>query len=154
MTTFNGTTGDDSLTAIAGNDTYQLGNGNDTITYNASVDAFGVLTWNYGFDTIISTDGGVDSPNYDKVVLDFSFEYLWGRKVGLNIELSIYAHNVSNSNSDPGVADEVGKIIFVNAFSNSMSDRLSRLEGPRGMYFEAIASPTADLHGHTATSGW
>ena len=44
MTLFIGSTGNDSLVAVAGNDTYQLGDGDDTIYFNASVDNSGLLT--------------------------------------------------------------------------------------------------------------
>jgi Ca2+-binding RTX toxin-like protein len=146
MTLFTGTTGDDLLTAVAGDDTYQLGNGNDTITYTGSVDGSGVLTWSYGRDIIISTDGGVTAPNYDKIILGFSQKYLQGRKVGNDFELSVYA-NVQNGNVDPLYVGEIGRITLQNAFTGSISDRLSRIEGPlgsAGFYFEAIASPVAD----------
>jgi len=149
MTTFNGTIGDDTLTAIAGNDTYQLGAGNDTIYFNASVDALGVLTWNNGLDTVISTDGGLLAPNYDKIILNFSKDYVYGRKVGNNMELSIYAH-VQNGDSDPGTVDQVGKITLVNAFSATPADHISRVEDANGFYFEAISAPVADIYGHTA----
>ncbi len=149
MTIFNGTIGNDTLTAIAGNDTYQLGAGNDTVYFNASVDSSGVLSWTNGFDTVISTDGGLSAPNYDKIILNFSKDYVYGRKVGANMELSIYAH-VQNADSDPGAVDQVGKITLVNAFSASPADRLGRIEGTNGFYFEAITAPAADSYGHTA----
>ncbi len=150
MATFTGTSGDDIFTALAGNDTYQLGDGNDTIFYNATVDGLGVLTWNNGFDTIISTDGGVVAPNYDRIVFNFSPDYIFARKVGNNFEASVYAHSVQNLNTDPGTVDEVGKITLINAFTASVADRISRIEGPNGFYFEAIAAPVADIYGHTA----
>jgi Ca2+-binding RTX toxin-like protein len=152
MTVFTGTTGDDSFAGAAGPDTYQLGAGNDTITYNATIDATGTLTWNYGFDTIISTDGGVTTPNYDKIVLNFSQNYLWGRKVGNDFQLSVYS-TAPNSDVDPGTVGEVGRITLQNAFTANINDRLSRIEGPlgsAGFYFEAIANPVADAFGHTA----
>ncbi len=150
MTTFNGTNGDDKMNGVAGNDTYQLGNGNDTISYNASVDGTGVLSWAYGFDTIIASDGGIAAPNFDRIVTNFSLDYIWGRKVGADFELSIYAH-VPNSDMDPGTGgDEVGRITLKNAFSASSADRISRIEDSSGQYFEAIAVPVADQFGHTA----
>jgi hypothetical protein len=149
MTTFTGTSGDDIYTAIAGNDTYQLLDGNDTINYGATIDGLGVLTWNNGFDTIIAADAGVLAPNYDRIVLNFSPNYVWGRKAGNNFELSIYAHVVTAS-IDPGAVDEVGKITLVNAFTATPGDRLSRIEFPNGTYFEAIPAPVADSYGHTA----
>ena len=150
MATFTGTSGDDIFTALAGNDTYQLGDGNDTIFYNATVDGLGVLTWNNGFDTIISTDGGVVAPNYDRIVFNFSPDYIFARKVGNDFEASVYAHSVQNLNTDPGAVDEVGKITLINAFTASVADRISRIEGPNGFYCEAIAAPVADIYGHTA----
>jgi Ca2+-binding RTX toxin-like protein len=149
MTIFTGTAGNDTLTGIAGNDTYQLGAGDDTINFNATVDGLGVLSWNNGFDTVVSTDGGLASPNYDRIVLNFSPDYIYGRKVGLNLELSVYAHIVTG-NFDPGSFDEVGRITLVNAFSTSIADRISRIEAPGGFYFEAIAAPAPDSYGHTA----
>ena len=149
MTTFLGTTGDDTLTGVAGNDTYQLGTGNDTINFNASVDAFGVLTWANGFDTVISTDGGLAAPDFDRIVINFSTDYIKDRKVGLNLELSIYA-NALTSDIDPGTTGEVGRITLLNAFSANPADRLSRLDGPNGFYIEAILAPSPDLYGNTA----
>jgi Ca2+-binding RTX toxin-like protein len=149
MTIFTGTSGDDALFGIAGDDTYQLGGGNDTITYNATVDGSGVLTWGYGIDTIISTDGGVVAPEYDKIVFGFSSDYLWGRKVGNNFEISIYAHVVT-ATIDPGAVDQVGKLIIVDAFSPLLADRLSRIEASDGFFYEAIATPVADTYGNIA----
>ena len=149
MTTFSGTPGDDAEFGIAGDDTYQLGSGNDTITYNASIDGLGVLTWEYGTDTIISADGGVTAPDFDRVVFGFSSNYLWGRKVGNNFEISVYAHPVTGQ-TDPGTLDQVGKIIVVNAFTAFIADRLSRIEATGGFFYEAIAAPVADPYGRTA----
>jgi Ca2+-binding RTX toxin-like protein len=159
MATFIGTSGDDTLTAIPGNDTYQLGAGNDTIYYNATIDALGVLSWNNGFDTIISTDGGVVAPNYDKVVLNFSSDYIFARKVGADLQLSVYAHvlNQTGNNIDPGSVDEVGRITLQNAFTASIGDRISSVEGPlgsSGFGFRAIPVPVADSYGHTAIYGF
>ena len=154
MTTFSGTSGDDTFTAAVGNDTYQLGNGNDTIYFNATVNAPlvvnqpGVLNWTNGFDTVISTDGGVAAPNYDRIVLNFSDDYLYARKVGANLELSVYAH-APNSDADPGTVDQVGKITLTNAFTASAADRIGKIEGAN-FSFEAIAAPAADSYGHTA----
>ena len=149
MATFNGTADGDSLSGVAGDDTYQLGSGNDTITYAATVDANGLLTWDHGFDTIISTDGGLGLPNYDKIILGFSPDYIYGRKVGADFQLSIYAMPI-NGDSDPGATGEVGRITLANAFTDNPADRLARIEGLNGFYFEAIAAPTADVYGHTA----
>ncbi|OGB58099.1 MAG: hypothetical protein A2503_07505 [Burkholderiales bacterium RIFOXYD12_FULL_59_19] len=149
MATFNGTADGDSLSGVAGDDTYQLGAGNDTITYAATVDANGLLTWDHGFDTIISTDGGLGLPNYDKIILGFSPDYIYGRKVGADFQLSIYAMPI-NGDSDPGATGEVGRITLANAFTDNPADRLARIEGLNGFYFEAIAVPTADVYGHTA----
>jgi Ca2+-binding RTX toxin-like protein len=149
MTAFFGSSGNDTLTAIAGDDVYQLGEGNDTLYFNATVDASGVLTWNNGFDTVISTDGGLAAPNADRIVVNFLSDYIWSRKVGDDLELSIHAH-LPTGNGDPvPVEDEVGKITLKNAFTASPADRISRIEGP-GFYMEAIAAPVADKYGHTA----
>lgn len=149
MTLFNGTIGNDTRTAVAGDDTYNLGDGNDTINYSGAVDGAGVLTWNNGFDTVISTDGGVTDPNYDRIILNFSFDYVWGRKVGSDLELSVYAH-IINSDNDPVNVDQIGKITLKNAFSTSIADRFSRIQDNSGHYFEAIAAPVADKFGHIA----
>jgi Ca2+-binding RTX toxin-like protein len=147
MATFNGTSGDDIEFGVAGNDIYQLGAGNDTIIYNATINGLGVLTWTHGNDTIVSTDGGVAPPNYDKIVLNFSLDHIYGRKNGANFELSIYAHAINDEN-DPGAVDQVGLIVLQNAFSGSINDRLSRIEGPNGFYFDAVVNPVADDYGH------
>jgi Ca2+-binding RTX toxin-like protein len=110
MATFPGTPEDDTLTALAGDDTYQLGAGNDTLYFNAAVDGLGVLTWDNGFDTVIATDGGIEAPSYDRIVFNFSGDYLYPRKVGSDLELSVYAHKVPGD-LDPGNTDQVGKII-------------------------------------------
>ncbi len=149
MAIFTNVAGDDNLIGVDGNDTYQLGAGNDTITYDATVDETGLLTWGFGFDTIISTDGGLGSPNYDKVIFNFSPDYIYARKVGTNLELSIYATPVYGD-SDPGTTDEVGRITLEKAFTTDPFDRLTRIEGPGGFYFEAIANPSPDIYGNTA----
>jgi Ca2+-binding RTX toxin-like protein len=148
MATFPGTPQDDTLIAGAGDDTYQLGAGSDTIYFNASVDGSGVLTWDNGFDTVISADGGIEAPNYDRLVFNFSGDYIYPRKVGDDLELSVYAHKVTGD-TDPGATDQVGKITLRNAFTASLADRISRIEGP-DFVFDAIAAPVADLYGHTA----
>jgi Ca2+-binding RTX toxin-like protein len=149
MTTFNGTSGNDTLTDIAGDDIYQLGAGNDTLYFNASVNSAGVLAWTNGFNTVISTDGGLSAPNHDRIVINFSKDYIYARKVGADLELSVYAHT-QDGDSDPGSTDEVGKITLKNAFTASTADRIGRVEGLNGFYFEAIAAPLADSYGHTA----
>ena len=141
MATFPGTPGDDTLTAGAGDDIYQLGAGNDTLYFNATVDGQGVLTWANGFDTVISTDGGVEAPNYDRIILNFSGDYIFGRKVGNDLELSVYAHKLTGD-EDPGATDQVGKITLKDAFTASLADRISRIEGT-DFAFEAIAAPVA-----------
>lgn len=149
MATFNGTSGDDDLTAIAGDDTYQLGNGNDTLVYHASI-AAGVLSWNNGNDTIIATDAGLGAPHFDRIVLELLVDYVWGRKLGVDFQLSIYAHAVGNLDDDPMTTDQVGTILLKNAFSASLADRIGRIEAQGGFYFEAIANPAIDAYGHTA----
>ena len=149
MATFPGTPGNDSLLGIAGNDTYQLGEGADFITYNATVDGLGVLTWNYGFDTVISTDSDVAGAHKDEIVFNFSPDYIWGRKVGNDLVLSVYS-TVQTGNVDPGTTGEVGRITLVNAFSANVNDRIGRISGANGFYFEAIPIPTADEFGNVA----
>ncbi len=139
MATFPGTPEDDTLTA---------GAGNVTIYFDALVDGLGVLTWDNGFDTVISTDGGVEAPNYYCIVFNFSGDYLFLRKVGSDLELSVYAHKVTGD-LDPGATDQVGKITLRNAFTASLADRISRIEGT-DFVFDAIAAPVPDLYGHTA----
>ena len=148
MATFPGTPGDDTLTAVAGDDTYQLGAGNDTLIFNATIDGLGVLTWNNGFDTVIPADGGVEAPNYDRIVINFSYDYVWERKVGNDLEVSIYAHKLTGE-TDPGATDQVGKIIVRDAFTASLASRISRIEGT-DFSIDAIAAPVVDSYGHTA----
>jgi Ca2+-binding RTX toxin-like protein len=149
MAIFNGTTGDDALVGMAGDDTYQLGDGNDTITYGASIDSSGVLTWNNGNDTIIAADSGLLSPHEDRIVLSFPVDYVFGRKLGNDLVLSIYAH-APMGDDDPGDTDQVGTITLVNAFSGSLNDRIARIDADNGFYFLAIATPIGDKYGHTA----
>ena len=82
MATYTGTTGDDTVTLSATYDSYVLGAGNDTIYINASVDIdTGILTWSNAANTIVnSTDGGVVAPHYDKIVINFSSDYVRGQK--------------------------------------------------------------------------
>ncbi|MBL8337693.1 MAG: hypothetical protein JNM97_13040, partial [Rhodoferax sp.] len=87
--------------------------------------------------------------NFDKIVINFSLDYIYARKNGANFELSIYAHALT-SDIDPGAVDQVGMIILKDAFTGSINDRISRIEGPNGFYFEAITTPVADLFGHVA----
>jgi Ca2+-binding RTX toxin-like protein len=148
MATFPGTPEDDTLTAGAGDDTYQLGAGNDTIHFDATVDALGVLTWNNGFDTVIPADGGVEAPNYDRIVINFSYDYVWERRVGNDLELSIYAHKLT-AFTDPGATDQVGKITVQDAFTASLASRISSIEGT-DFALDAIIAPVVDRYGHTA----
>ena len=146
MATFPGTPQDDTLIAGAGDDTYQLGAGSDTISFNASVDGSGVLTWDNGFDTVISADGGIEAPNYDRLVFNFSGDYTYPRKVGDDLELSVYAHKVTGD-TDPGATDQVGKITLRNAFTASLADRISRIEGP-DFVFDAFCASRLTAGGH------
>ncbi|MBV5276823.1 hypothetical protein JZU56_03090, partial [bacterium] len=69
-----------------------------------------------------------------------------------DLQLSIYANPLSGD-SDPGATAEVGHITLANAFTNNIADRLARIEGPDGgvsFYFGAVATPVADVYGHTA----
>jgi Ca2+-binding RTX toxin-like protein len=145
MATF-GTTGDDFFIGVLGNDRYELNSGNDTVVYNATVNA-GVLTWANGNDTIVSTDGGLVAPNYDKIVLNFPLDYIFARKNGTHFEISIYA-NVLTPDTDPGATGQIGLIVLQNAFSGSINDRFSRIEGPNGFYFDAVVNPVADAYGN------
>ena len=143
--------GDDVRIAEPGDQIYQLGNGNDTVFFESTV-TNGVLSWNNGFDTIISTDGGIAAPNFDTIALESAVDYVFPRKAGNHFELSLYAQ-VQNGNLDPGTGalnGEIGRITLQNAFSANPADRISRITGANGFYFEAIATPAADLYGHVA----